>query len=252
MGWYASAYLLTAASFQLLWGKLFTVFSVKPTYLSAVAVFELGSLICATAPNSVAFIIGRAVAGAGSASVYSGSVIVLMHCAPVDKRPMHIGLLGAAVGVAAIVGPFLSGVFTDDATWRWCFYINLPLDAVTMLIIALLVRAKPNAKYANMGRLQRLKQLDVPGFVTFVPAIVLLVLATQWGGTTYAWGNARVVVLFVLFGLLSAAFVAVQRLTPATRTIPASILRSRSIAFTAWYAGCTFSMFGVMVYYLPI
>lgn len=112
VGWYVSAYLLTSSSFQLLFGKLFTIFSVKIVYLTAVAIFELGSLVCATAPNTVAFIIGRAIAGVGAAGVYSGSVIVLTHSAPLDKRPMYTGILGAAVGVASIVGPFLGGAFS--------------------------------------------------------------------------------------------------------------------------------------------
>jgi MFS family permease len=117
VGWYVSAYLLTSSSFQLLFGKLFTIFSVKIVYLAAVAIFELGSLICATAPNTVAFIVGRAIAGIGAAGVYSGSVIVLTHSAPLDKRPMYTGILGAAVGVSSIVGPFLGGAFS---------YGNLP------------------------------------------------------------------------------------------------------------------------------
>jgi MFS family permease len=111
VGWYASAYLLTSSAFQLLFGKMFTIFSVKFVYLSAVAIFELGSLICAAAPNSVSFIVGRAIAGIGAAGVYSGSVIVLTHSAPLDRRPMYTGILGAAVGVASIVGPFLGGTF---------------------------------------------------------------------------------------------------------------------------------------------
>ncbi|MCJ1396705.1 hypothetical protein MMC18_009597 [Xylographa bjoerkii] len=252
VGWYAAAYLLTSSAFQLLWGKMFTIFSIKLTYLSAVAIFEIGSLVCATAPSSVAFIVGRAVAGVGAAGVYSGSVIVLMHVAPLEKRPMYIGILGAAMGVASICGPFLGGVFSDSVTWRWCFYINLPLGGLTLGIVALFVHIKPNEKYAVMGWWERLKRLDLPGLITLVPAIVCLLLALQWGGTTYPWSSARIIVLFVLFGLLAIGFVVVQRFTPRTRTIPSSIFRSRSIAFTTWYAGCTIALFVVMVYYLPI
>lgn len=113
VGWYGASYLLTSSAFQLLWGKLFTIFSVKIAYLSAVAIFELGSLICAIAPNSVTFIVGRAIAGIGAAGVYSGSVIVLTHTAPLEKRPVYTGLLGASVGVASVVGPFLGGAFAS-------------------------------------------------------------------------------------------------------------------------------------------
>ena len=103
-----------------------------------------------------------------------------------------------------------------------------------------------------MSGLELVKQLDLPGILTLVPAIICLLLALQWGGSKYAWGNARIPVLLVLFVLLFAGFVAVQRYTPRTRTIPSSIFRSRSIGFTTWYTGCTFSLFVVMVYYLPI
>lgn len=103
-----------------------------------------------------------------------------------------------------------------------------------------------------MSILQYLKQLDFPGFVTLVPAIICLLLALQWGGTVYHWKNARIVTLLVLMALLFVAFGFVQKLTPQTRTIPSSIFQSRSIGFTTFYAGCTFSLFVVMVYYLPI
>ncbi|KAF4633869.1 hypothetical protein G7Y89_g4251 [Cudoniella acicularis] len=252
VGWYAAAYLLTSSAFQLLFGKMFTIFSIKYVYLLAVALFELGSLVCATAPNSAAFIIGRAIAGVGAAGLYSGAVIILTHSAPLEKRPGYIGLLGASVGIASIVGPFLGGAFADRVTWRWCFYINLPLGAVTFVIVALFVSIPQNPKYAVMGWIQLLQQLDILGIVTLMPAIICLLLALQWGGSTYAWKNARIIVLLILFGILSITFVFVQRLTPKTRTIPGSIFRSRSIGFTTWYAGCTFALFVVMVYYLPI
>jgi MFS family permease len=111
VGWYAAAYLFTSSAFQLLFGKLFTIFSIKIVYLFAVAIFELGSLICATAPNSGAFIVGRAIAGVGAAGLYSGAVIILSRSTPLETRPRYIGMLGAAVGIASITGPFLGGAF---------------------------------------------------------------------------------------------------------------------------------------------
>lgn len=90
---------------------MFTIFSIKYVYLAAVAIFEVGSLVCGAAPTSTVFIIGRAIAGIGAAGVYSGSIIVLANSAPLDRRPVYTGFLGAAVGVASIVGPFLGGAF---------------------------------------------------------------------------------------------------------------------------------------------
>jgi len=141
---------------------------------------------------------------------------------------------------------------SDNVTWRWCFYINLPLGAITFAIVLLFVHLPQEAKYKTMSWDALLKQLDIPGVVTLVPAILTLLLALQWGGSTYSWSNARIIVLLILSGILSIIFVVVQRLTPATCTVPGRIFDSRSIAFTTWFALCTFSVFVVMIYYLPI
>ena len=119
------AYLLTTASFQLAFGTLFTLFPIKWVYLIAIALFELGSLICGVAPNSTALIIGRAIAGIGSAGIFSGSYLLIATSVPLEKRPTFTGLIGGMYGIASVIGPLLGGAFTDKATWRWCFFINL-------------------------------------------------------------------------------------------------------------------------------
>jgi MFS family permease len=127
VGWYGSAYLLTTAAFQLLFGKFYTFFSIKLVYLIAIGIFELGSLVCGVAPNSNALIVGRAIAGVGSAGVFSGALIIVAYSVPLQKRPMFSGFIGAMYGIASVAGPLLGGAFTDKATWRWCVYINLLL-----------------------------------------------------------------------------------------------------------------------------
>ena len=121
VGWYASAYLLTTCSFQLLFGKFYTFFSIKWVFLFSIGIFELGSLVCGAAPNSVALIIGRAIAGLGSAGIFSGALIIVAYSVPLAKRPVYTGIIGGMYGIASVAGPLLGGAFTDKVTWRFVY-----------------------------------------------------------------------------------------------------------------------------------
>jgi hypothetical protein len=118
IAWWTNIYLLTLASFQLFYGKLYSLFSVKFIYIGAIVIFEIGSLICTTAPNSIALIVGRAIAGFGASGIFSGGLLIVSRIIPLARRPMYLGIMSAVFGIAAIAGPFIGGALTQKATWR--------------------------------------------------------------------------------------------------------------------------------------
>ncbi|KAJ6008616.1 hypothetical protein N7499_001333 [Penicillium canescens] len=251
VGWYGSSYLLTTCAVTLTFGKLYTFYSIKWIYLTALIVFEIGSLVCATTPTSVGLICGRAVAGLGAAGLFSGSILIISKTVPLVKRPMYTSLIGSMAGIANVAGPLMGGAFTDHLTWRWCFYINLPIGAVTFFfVLAFFQNPKPILTKDTFK--EQIKELDLLGSFFFLPAIISLLLALQWGGTKYDWSNGRIIGLFVVFGVLILIFTGIQYKAQDKATIPPRLIKNRSVWGAAWYALALGAGFFVMTYYLPI
>ncbi|KAJ5595555.1 uncharacterized protein N7459_001763 [Penicillium hispanicum] len=251
VGWYGSAYLLTTCSVTLMFGKFYTFYSVKWIYLAALSVFEIGSLVCGVTPSSVGLICGRAIAGLGAAGLFSGSILIISQSVPLDKRPVYTGLVGSMFGIASVAGPLLGGAFTDHLTWRWCFYINLPIGAVTFFFILFFFKAPKAIKKKTTWK-QQVAELDLLGSLFFLPAIICLLLALQWGGTKYDWSNGRIIALFVVFGVLLIAFIGVQWWGQDRATVPPRLIKNRNVWGAAWYAAAIGAAYFVLVYYLPI
>ncbi|KAH6988857.1 major facilitator superfamily domain-containing protein [Ilyonectria sp. MPI-CAGE-AT-0026] len=255
LGWYGSAYLLTTCSFQLLFGKLYSYYSVKWVFLAAIGFFELGSLVCGTAPTSTALIIGRAIAGIGSAGIFSGAILVIVLSVSMRQRPTYVGVLAGMYGISSVAGPLMGGAFTDKLSWRWCFYINLPLGAITVLFVVLFFnppQAGPDSSKNVVSWRQQLAHFDLEGTACFLPAIISLLLALQWGGSRYAWSDGRIIGLFVVFGVLIILFVAVQFWKQDRATVPPRILSDRTVWSCAAFAVCFGASFFLLIYYIPI
>ncbi|KAF2489863.1 MFS general substrate transporter [Lophium mytilinum] len=253
IAWYESAYLLTFAALQLPIGKVYTFFPAKWAFVVLVAIFEIGSIICAAAPNSTTFIIGRAIAGIGSAGNMTGANVILADLLPLQKRPKYQGFIGATFGLASIAGPLLGGVFASNVSWRWCFWINAPIGGVALLVLILLVPNNPPAQdQSDKSILEQLKSFDPVGTALLVPGLTLLLLALQWGSNGSHWGSAQVVATLVVGIMLILAFLVSQIWTGENGTLPPRIMRKRSIS-----AGAAVSLgFGstliLVTFYLPI
>ncbi|PHH90385.1 hypothetical protein CDD83_3835 [Cordyceps sp. RAO-2017] len=254
LGWWTNAYLLTLSSFQLFYGKLYSLFSIKLVYLAAIAIFEAGTLICTLANNSVTLIIGRAVAGLGAAGIFSGGILITTKIIPLARRAVYLGVMSGAFGLAAIVGPFLGGVLADRATWRWCFGINLPLGAVTVVLCVLFVHTPVDPSLRSVRMASKMKQLDIPGIVCMVASSICLLMALQSGGSMWPWSDRRIIALLIFSAVLAVFFVLVQTTSIAgeARTIPPSLSRNRDVWLAAGYAMCTTGGVYVPVLYLPV
>ncbi|KAF4458656.1 HC-toxin efflux carrier TOXA [Fusarium albosuccineum] len=252
VGWYASAYFMTNCAFQLLFGRLYTFFSVKIIFLIGILIFEVGSAVCGAAPSSVALIVGRAVAGLGSAGIYAGAVVVTVYSVPLEKRTPYQAVVAAIFGLTSVLGPLMGGAFTDSpATWRWCFYINLPIGAVAAVLLALLLQV-PDRETTALPLKEKLRRLDGPGCVALLGGIISLLIALRWGGTTYAWSSGRIIALFVVMGVCFIVFIAIQIRVPGRATVPPHIITQRSIAASSFSMFCSGATMMTTLYYLPI
>ncbi|KAH7165089.1 major facilitator superfamily domain-containing protein [Fusarium sp. MPI-SDFR-AT-0072] len=242
LGWYGSAYLLTTCSFQLFFGKLYSFDSVK----------WLGSLVCGAAPTATALIIGRSLAGIGSAGIFSRAVLIIVLSVPMRQRPTYIGILAGMYGVSSVAGPLMGGAFTDRVTWRWCFNINLSLGLVTVLFVSFFFNPPQSGSPKNKPSWKgQLSNFDLEGSACFLPAIISLLLALQWAGSKYPWSDSRIIGLLVVFGVLILLFVAIQWWKKDKATVPPRIL-SRAVWSCAAFAVCFSASFFLLVYYILI
>ncbi|TAQ84223.1 hypothetical protein B7494_g7452 [Chlorociboria aeruginascens] len=249
-GWYGSAYLLTSCACQPTFGRVFSHFDTRWSFLTALGLFELGSLICGAAPNSTALIVGRAIAGLGCAGVFAGCLVIITLCVPLAKRPIYMAGVGGIFGVGSILGPIIGGVFTEKVTWRLCFYINLPVGAIT--VIMLLLFFHPTKKMQTSGTfLRRILDLDLVGNGLLISSIVMLLLALQWGGIDHPWNSATTIGLLVGGFLEFGVFIAWQiRLGPKALVPPHLVVQrtvAASLVFSFFISGAVL----VHTYYVP-
>ncbi|PVH97412.1 MFS general substrate transporter [Periconia macrospinosa] len=251
VGWYGSAFYMTLCASQPLAGKTYTLFPKKLNYLIYLAIFEIGSLVCGLAPSSRSLIAGRAVAGFGASGVFAGGFVLLTTIIPLHKRAIYTGTMSSTFAIASIVGPVLGGGLTQHATWRWCFFINLPIGGFAALIFFLVFNVKP-AETENASLTDKLRGLDGIGFALFAAAITMLLLAIQWGGVEHPWKSSTIIGLFIGFGLVLILFIGWQIYMQDNALIPPQLFDNRNVWLICTSSFFVNGPFQIIVYWLPI
>ncbi|EPQ52861.1 MFS general substrate transporter [Gloeophyllum trabeum ATCC 11539] len=250
VGWYASGYLLTSTVLQPFFGRLYGYFSMKLVFIASTAVFEIGSLICALARNSPTFVVGRAIAGIGVAGVYIGVLVIVSVMMPLQRKSLAGGLIGAIYGVGAITGPLIGGALTAEVTWRWCFWLNLPIGAVTLGIISLFLREPHCPQTESIPR--RLMSIDWLGIALLHGSVISLLIALQNGGVRDAWGAGVTIAELVVFGVLLLVFMALQVYLGERATVPVRLFKNRTIFAATTHNFAVGATYFSLAYFLPI
>ncbi|KAF1935227.1 aflatoxin efflux pump [Clathrospora elynae] len=253
VGWYESSFFILLACFQPFWGKTYQYFPLKYTFMLAVFIFEVGSLVAGIAPSSSALIIGRAITGIGGAGIATGGYAILSVVVRPELRPVFTGAVTTVYSLANVMGPIIGGLFAEHITWRWCFYISLPIGGTSAIIIFLLF-STPSAhrEKEKVPLIEKLSQLDPIGILLALGSLLCFARAFQVGGITMAWNSSEVIGLLVGFGVCLILFLVSQRLLDDRAMMVARLLRTRSVVVGMAYGFFLESAFYTLLYALPI
>ena len=240
--WVASAAFLASAIIVPIVGKLSDMFGRRAFYLAGLVVFMLGSLLSGLAPNFWTLVAGRAVQGLGMGTLMPLSQTIIGDLIPARQRGKYQGLMGAVFGVTSVAGPIAGGLITDLWGWRWLFFATIPLGLAAIFVIA---------RFLQLDHVPTRGRVDVLGILTLTPALMTILLATSWGGTTYPWGSWMILGLYAVGAVFLGLFAAVE-LRAENPLLPLRLFRN-DVFTTSNVAAFVLAMvmFG-MIIYVPV
>ncbi|AJF64979.1 MDR family MFS transporter [Streptomyces vietnamensis] len=239
LSWVVTAYMLASTAGTPLWGKLGDQYGRKRLIQGAIVLFLVGSALCGIAQNMPQLIAFRAIQGLGGGGLMVLSMAIVGDLVPPRERGRYQGLFGAVFGGTSVLGPLLGGLFTQHLSWRWVFYINLPIGIVALFVIATVLHIPVRSTRHT---------IDYLGTFLIASVATCLVLVASLGGTTWAWGSAQIIGLAVLGAVLLVWFLYVER-RAAEPVLPPALFRIRTFSLVSVISFVVgFAMFGAMTF----
>ena len=237
--WVFTAYLLATTVTVPLYGKLGDVYGRRPLFIIAICVFLLGSALCGVAQGMTQLVIFRAVQGLGAGGLFPLSLAVIGNIVPPRDRGRYQGLIGAVFAAASIIGPAVGGFIVDNTSWRWIFYVNLPVGGLALLVIWITMPRRRDV---------RPRSIDWLGAVVLALGTTALLLGLVWGGRQYAWGSAHVVAALLAATVLLVVFAIWERRVEEP-ILPFDVLRNPIVLSSILCMGLVgMAMFGTIAY----
>jgi len=239
LSWVVTAFLLTSTVSTPLWGKLGDLYGRKKLFQGSIVIFLVGSALAGLSHSMVELIGFRAVQGVGAGGLMVGSQAITGDIISPRQRGRYMGYFGAVFGVTSVAGPLLGGIFTQDLSWRWVFYINVPIGVVALFVIA-------SVLHIPVTRTEH--AIDYTGIAVLGAAVTIVILLTTWGGSTYPWVSGQILGMGALAVALVVVFCLIER-RAAEPLIPMSLFRIRvfNVSSTVGFI-VGFIMFGAIIY----
>jgi EmrB/QacA subfamily drug resistance transporter len=239
LSWVVTSYLLASTVSTPIYGKLGDMYGRKPVFLAAIVVFLVGSMLAGLSESMTQLIAFRFLQGVGAGGLMVSAQAIIGDIVPPRQRGRYMGLIGSVFAVASVAGPLLGGFFVDQISWRWVFYVNMPIGVIAILIVIFKLQLRtPHNRHS----------IDYLGATLLSGGVAALILLTSWGGVEYGWGSSLIIALGVAGVLLLAAFVWQERRAHEP-IIPLALFRSRVFnVSSAMGATIGMAMFGAIIF----
>lgn len=246
--WIANAYLLTTTAFTPIFGQAADIFGRRTTILFATSIFAIGSAVAGPAPSLGALITGRAIQGIGCAGINTMIEMVVCDLVPLRERGKFMGFIFAIYAVSTTIGPVIGGVFSTHVSWRWIFYLNLPLSGLTLAMVITSLGALPKGARVSLSSLKR---IDITGNVILICAITSILIALTWGGGQYPWSSWKTILPLTL-GLIGIPLFLIFESRTSEPSTPLRLFSNRTSLAGFWCAFLHNMLIFWILFVLPI